>query len=155
MKSAKKSLEGIFEHKLDAKFRVSVPADWRPEKGESLQLRLLEWKVFNVPILKALTDQAFEAMIASIDSDENLNAGQRSIKKGLVYSRNTPVTVNEQGKLLIPKKLAEDYGVESGGQVHLLGRGSNFDLVSPAHFPTLMSAEADVLADLYDSVDFS
>ena len=101
------SFEGVFDFKLDAKYRVSVPSDWRPGRGEALPLRLLQWKTYKVAVLKALTDEAFEAMIASIDASE-LSAGMKSQRKGLVYSRNTRVTINDQGKLLIPKKLAEE-----------------------------------------------
>ena len=31
------SFEGVFDYKLDAKFRVSVPSEWRPGRGEARQ----------------------------------------------------------------------------------------------------------------------
>jgi len=101
----KNSFEGVYDFKLDAKFRVSVPSEWRPGRGEALPLRLLKWRAYEVPVLKALTDEAFVAMVASIDASEQ-SAGVKSQRKGLLYSRNTPVTINDQGKVLIPKKLA-------------------------------------------------
>ena len=148
------SFEGVFDFKLDAKYRVSVPSDWRPGRGEALPLRLLQWKTYKVAVLKALTDEAFEAMIASIDTSE-LSAGMKSQRKGLVYSRNTQVTINDQGKLLIPKKLAEEHGLQAGGAAHLYGRGTNFDIVSPRDHPAMQAAEEALLGDLYESVDFS
>jgi len=148
------SFEGVFDFKLDAKCRVSVPSEWRPGRGEALPLRLLKWKIYQVPVLKALTDEAFEAMSASIDGSD-LPAGIKSQRKGLVGARNTPVTIHDQGKLLVPKKLAEEHGLEAGGSVHLFGRGSNFDLVSPRDHAAMQAAEDALLGDLYDSVDFS
>jgi len=148
------SFEGVYDFKLDAKFRVSVPSEWRPGRGEALPLRLLKWKTYQVPVLKALTDEAFEAMIASIDGSD-LPAGVKSQRKGLVYSRNTPVTINDQGKLLIPKKLAEEHGMAAGGAAHLYGRGTNFDIVSPRDHAAMQAAEEALLGDLYESVDFS
>ena len=148
------SFEGVFDFKLDAKFRVSVPSEWRPARGEALPLRLLNWQTYQVPVLKALTDEAFVAMIASID-DSDLPAGVKGQRKGLLYSRNTPVTINEQGKLLIPKKLAKEHGLDSGGAVHLYGRGTNFDIVSPRDYAAMQTAEEALLGDLYESVDFS
>lgn len=148
------SFEGVFDFKLDAKFRVSVPSEWRPGRGESLHLRLLKWQTYKVPVLKALTDEAFEAMIASIDASD-LPAGVKSQRKGLVYSRNTPVAINEQGKLLIPKKVAKEHGLDSGGAAHLYGRGTNFDIVSPRDHAAMQEAEEALLGDLYESVDFS
>ncbi|MDE0596430.1 MAG: hypothetical protein ABGZ49_03835 [Akkermansiaceae bacterium] len=148
------SFEGVFDFKLDAKFRVSVPSEWRPARGEALPLRLLNWQTYQVPVLKALTDEAFVAMVASID-DSDLPAGVKGQRKGLLYSRNTPVTINEQGKLLIPKKLAKEHGLDSGGAVHLYGRGTNFDIVSPRDYSAMQTAEEALLGDLYESVDFS
>jgi len=148
------SLEGVFDFKLDAKFRVSVPSDWRPGRGEALPLRLLKWETYKIPVLKALTDQAFTAMIASID-ESDLPAGVKSQRKGLLYSRNTRVTINDQGKVLIPKRLAEEHGLEAGGAVHLFGRGTNFDLVSPRDHEAMQEAETSLLGDLYETVDFS
>lgn len=118
-------------------------------------MRLLRWQTYGVPVLKALTDEAFEAMIHSIDSDPNLQAGQKGQKKGLLYSLNTPVTINDQGKLGIPKKVAEDSGLEGGGAAHLYGRGTNFDIVSPRDHAAMSEAEARMLTELYDTVDFS
>ena len=88
------SLEGVFDFKLDAKFRVSVPSEWRPGRGEALPLRLLKWQTYQVPVLKALTDEAFAAMIDSINGSD-LPAGVKSQRKGLLYSRNTQVTIND------------------------------------------------------------
>jgi DNA-binding transcriptional regulator/RsmH inhibitor MraZ len=149
------SFEGVFDFKLDAKVRVSVPSEWRPSRGDALVLRLLRWQTYGVPVLKALTDEAFEAMIGSIDNDPDLKAGQKGQKKGLLYSLNTPVTINEQGKLLIPKKVAEENGLSSGGAAHLYGRGTNFDIVSPRDHAAMNEAEARMLTELYDTVDFS
>ena len=73
---------------MDAKFRVSVPAEWRPSRGEALTLRLLRWQTYGVPVLKALSDEAFEAMIRSIDNDPSLQAGQKGQKKGLLSTRS-------------------------------------------------------------------
>jgi DNA-binding transcriptional regulator/RsmH inhibitor MraZ len=149
------SFEGVYDFKLDAKFRVSVPAEWRPSRGEALTLRLLRWQTYGVPVLKALSDEAFEAMIRSIDNDPSLQAGQKGQKKGLLYSLNAPVTINEQGKLSIPKKVAEENGLAGGGAAHLYGRGTNFDIVSPRDHAAMNEAEARMLTELYDTVDFS
>ena len=79
----------------------------------------------------------------------------KSQRKGLLYSRNTPVTINDQGKVLIPKRLAGEQGLEAGGAVHLYGRGTNFDIVSPRDHEALQAAEEALLGDLYEAVDFS
>jgi DNA-binding transcriptional regulator/RsmH inhibitor MraZ len=151
----KHRFERFFDYKLDSKFRVSVPSEWRPGGGESLPLRLLKWQNYGVPVLKAVTDEAFEAMIRSIEEDEGLNAGQKGQKTGLLYTLNTPVTINEQGRMLIPKKLAEEQGMEAGGMVHLFGRGTNFDIVSPRDYAAMSEAQEELVTELWDTVGFS
>ena len=79
------SFEGVFDFKLDAKGRVSVPSEWRPGKGEALPLRLLQWRTLEVPVLKALSGEAFSAMIESIDGSD-LSAGIKSQRKGIRLS---------------------------------------------------------------------
>ena len=46
-------------------------------------------------------------------------------------------------------------GLEAGGAVHLYGRGTNFDIVSPRDHDALQAAEEALLGDLYEAVDFS
>ncbi|MBK1835307.1 hypothetical protein [Roseibacillus ishigakijimensis] len=148
------SLEGVADHKLDTKYRVAVPAAWRPASGQSVQLRLLRWKHLKVPVLRAMTHEAFEALIESIATNGDVPTGIRNAQKQAVYGESTSVTLNDQGKLTVPKRTAEDFGFEAGGAVHLIGRGRAFDLVSPAHMEELREKEREILESLYDSVDF-
>ncbi len=119
---ASQSLEGEFEHKLDTKYRVSVPSAWRPAQGQTVPLRLLQWKHLGVPILRALTDDAFEALISSIASNPDLPVGVKNAQKQAVYSGSVSALLNDQGKLAIPKKIAEGRGLDAGGVAHLFGR---------------------------------
>ena len=100
-------------------------------------MRLLKWQNYGVPVLKAVTDEAFDAMIRSIEEDEGLNAGQKGQKTGLLYTLNTPVTINEQGRMLIPKKLAEEQGMEAGGMVPY-ERIDVFDVDNASRFSTYL-----------------
>ena len=118
-------------------------------------MRLLEWETEGVPVLKVLTDEAFERMLRSIDENEALTPGQRGQRKGMLHTMNTAVTMNGQGKVAVPKKLAEKRGLEAGGEVHLYGCGTNFDIVSPRDHAAMLDAHEKLKKDLYGSVDFS
>lgn len=120
-----------------------------------MQLRLLEWETEGVPVLKVLTDEAFEGMLRSIDGSEGLTPGEKGQRKGMLHTMNTAVTMNGQGKILIPKKLADKRGLEAGGEAHLYGRGTNFDIVSPRDQAAMNDAHEKLKKDLYGSVDFS
>lgn len=148
------SLDGIFEHKLDTKYRVSVPSSWRPASGETIALRLIKWKHLKVPVLRVMTKEAFSAVIKSIEESLELPVGTRNAQKQALFSRSIMVQLNDQGKMSIPKKNAEEFGITAGGTAHLFGRGQSFDIVAPANVEELHEREAAVLEDLYDTVDF-
>ena len=57
--------------------------------------------------------------------------------------------------MLIPTKRAEEHGLAASGAVHFYGRGTNFDIVSPRDHEAMQTAEAALLDELYDAVDFS
>lgn len=154
MSALKTSFEGEYEHKLDKKLRFSVPSSWRPAGGGSYGLRLLKWEISGIPIIKALTDVAFTAAIDSIQNNPDLPNGVKSRQKGTLYTHNQPVTVNEQGKMLIPKKFAEDHGLEPEKSIHLLGRGNFFEIINKQNYVAMMQSETEVLTSLYDSLDF-
>ena len=147
------SFEGEYEHKLDKKLRVSVPSSWRPSAGGSFGLRLLKWELSGIPVIKALTDEAFTAALESIQNSD-LPAGVKSRQKAALHTHNQPVSVNEQGKLLIPKKFAEERGLQGDGAIHFLGRGNYFEIVTPTNYEALYANEQDILGTLYDTLDF-
>lgn len=153
MNASRSIFEGEFEHKLDKKLRVSVPSLWRPSSGGSFGLRLLKWELSGVPVLKALTEEAFTAALQSIQ-DADVPAGVKGRQKAVLHTHNQPVSVNEQGKILIPKKFAEERGLEAGGTIHFLGRGNYFEIITPEHYAALMESEQEMLSSLYDSLDF-
>ena len=154
MSALQTSFEGEYEHKLDKKLRVSVPSSWRPSKGGAYRLRLLKWELSGVPILKALTDEAFRAALASIQNNTELSNGIKTRQKGSLHTHNQPVTVNEQGKMLIPKKFADEQSLEPEASIHLLGRGNFFEIINPRNYEAIMTSESEVLTSLYDSLDF-
>ncbi len=153
MSAQRSNFEGEYEHKLDKKLRVSVPSLWRPSAGGSFGLRLLKWELSGIPIIKALTEEAFDAALESIQNAD-LPAGVKSRQKAALHTHNQPVSVNEQGKILIPKKFAEERGLTAEGNIHFLGRGNYFEIITPNHYEALMASEQDVLSSLYDTLDF-
>ena len=105
-------------------------------------------------MIKALTDTAFNAALESIQNNPDLPNGVKSRQKSALFTHNQPVTVNDQGKMLIPKKFAEERGLEPEETVHLLGRGNFFEIISPSNYTALIESENAVMASLYDTLDF-
>lgn len=149
MRTYEHTLEGFFEHKLDPKCRVSVPSDWRVSAGKGI-LRLLRATKFGVPTLKVLTEEEFAANLSQIDGHETMTNRQKQVMRDKLFSDCQKTKMNPQGKLLIPKALCELNGLDSEGQVALVGRGTYFELIQPENYEKIRVGEEEEIA-LLDS----
>ena len=118
--------------KVDPKFRVSIPPAWRPEEGESLYLLLS--RDHEMPLVKVLTKAAYDRRVSQVLASPNLSDMERSKTLGTLAMLCRVVTLNEQGKLLVPKDLSERAGIEPDSDAVLSGRGMHFELWSQSNF---------------------
>jgi DNA-binding transcriptional regulator/RsmH inhibitor MraZ len=125
MSTTRHSLTGFHEYKMDPKFRVSIPVDWRAEKGETLRLQLS--RRHDMPVIKVLTEAAFAHRVATIENS-SLTPAQKDDMLGKLHMLCKDATLNEQGKLLIPKDWSEKAGLEADKEVFLAGRGKHFEV---------------------------
>jgi MraZ protein len=146
------TLEGVFEHKLDPKCRVSVPSDWRVLAGSGV-LRLLRSKNYGQPVLKVLTEGEFANLLEEIDGREEWTPAQRRNFRGRLFSDCQKTKLNPQGKLLIPNALCAHPDLEPDGQVTLVGRGTYFEIVSPGNYEDMRAREEAEIAELNEEID--
>lgn len=127
---------GFHPYKIDPKFRVSVQASWRPEVGTSLYL--LFAKDQGLPLVRVLSKEAYSHKVSVInESDKTPGEKSKLLAKLALLSREA--TVNEQGKLLVPKDLSEKAEIAPDSDVILAGRGMNFEIWSKANFDTYLA----------------
>jgi MraZ protein len=117
--------KGFQTYKVDGKYRVSIPPDWRPGAGAPLFLQISVTK--EMPMIKVLSQEAYDDRVQRVlDSDHNPGKKQELLGKLAMHIRET--TLNEQGKLLIPKELSTYAGIEPESEIRLAGRGSYFEI---------------------------
>lgn len=136
---------GHLDRQLDPKGRFSLPVDWRPPDGESVFF--LKVKVENIPALRILTQTAFDRKLRDIESTPDATPAQKDQARGMLYGSVMASKVNEQGKLAIPKALAESNGFTLPGAVHLVGRGELFEIFTPENGEAIEAAEEKARAD--------
>jgi DNA-binding transcriptional regulator/RsmH inhibitor MraZ len=138
MTSTHQHYKGFKPFKMDPKFRVSVPVAWRPEAGASLFL--LFSKEHEMPVVKVLSQQAYDEKVELIKGSDKTPA-EKGKMLGKLAMLCREASLNEQGKLLVPKDLSEKAGIEADSDVMLAGRGIHFEIWSKAKFDKVLEIE--------------
>ena len=132
---------GHLDRQLDSKGRVSLPVEWRPPAGENVYMVAV--KVEGIQALRVLTQTAFDRKLADIDESREATPADRDRARGILYGASIESKVNEQGKLTIPKAVAESHGFTLPGAAHLVGRGELFEIFTPENGVAIQAAELD------------
>jgi DNA-binding transcriptional regulator/RsmH inhibitor MraZ len=123
--------KGFHPYKIDPKFRVSVQASWRPEAGSPLFL--LFSRELGIPVIKVLSKEAYDHKVSVITHSDKAE-GEKSKLLGKLALLCREASINEQGKLLVPKDLSEQAEISPESDVMLAGRGINFEIWSKPNF---------------------
>ncbi len=149
MITGKVSRKGFSTYKMDPKYRVSIPVAWRTEKGEDFHLQFSNKRGW--PIVKVLTEAAYQTKISNVENGEG-SIEEKNYHVGKLAMLCREATLNEQGKLLIPKDLSDLCGIEPEAEVILAGRETYFEIWSKANHADMMEKEreAPLFPDRYD-----
>ncbi len=131
--------KGFKPFKMDPKFRVSVPVAWRPDAGAPLFL--LFSNRHEMPVVKVLSQEAYDEK-EGIIQNSGKTPGEKDKLLGKLAMLSREVTLNEQGKLLVPKDLSEKAGIKADGDVYLAGRGIYFEIWSKTNFDKVFEIES-------------
>ena len=137
---------GYQAYKMDPKYRVSIPTGWRPAAGE--RLFLLSSKTHDMDMIKVLSQEAFDKRVQTV-KESNLTPAEKSALLGSLSMLCREASVNDQGKLLVPKELSEGAGISAESEVMLVGRGLHFEVWNKeAHTRALEIERAQAGVDL-------
>lgn len=101
--------------------------------GTDETIYLLYSRTNEMPMLKVLTQQAYEERVAIVGASK-LDEAEKREALGNLAMRCREVTLNDQGKLLIPKDLSEKTDIKPESSIMLVGRHGHFEVWSKAHF---------------------
>jgi DNA-binding transcriptional regulator/RsmH inhibitor MraZ len=127
--------KGNHAYKVDPKYRISILTSWRPEAGGILNLQLSSDR--GLPMIKVLDEVAYGELVDRVHSSDMSQREQAETLR-LLAMRCREVTLNDQGKLLIPKELSEKAGIAPESTVILAGCGIHFEIWSKDNFDELM-----------------
>ncbi|MFT3991454.1 MAG: division/cell wall cluster transcriptional repressor MraZ [Luteolibacter sp.] len=123
---------------MDPKFRVSVPTNWRPVPAAPLFL--LFSREYDMPVVKVLSEAAYNEKVELIKASDHTPA-EKNKKLGKLAMLCREVTLNDQGKLLVPKDVSEKAEISADLEVVLAGRGIHFEIWSKKNFERVLEIE--------------
>ena len=139
MSSSSTVHESHFDYKMDPKFRVSIPVEWRPETEETA-IRVQLSNEHKLPVIKVFSEEEFDKKFEQV-ANSDLTPLKKQQIIGHLRMMSKKAFVSGQGKLTIPKDWSEQVGIQSEGQVILAGRGPFYMLCTPATFERIKQLE--------------
>jgi len=122
-------LIGSFEHMLDAKGRVFIPAKWRDTIGEVLVVTLGLLETQTEQCLFGMSVPAWEAFSEKLSALPVSDAGGQAIRRR-IYSMAAACEMDKQGHILLPAALREATGLAK--DTTLIGVGDRIEIWNPA-----------------------
>jgi len=131
---------GQFQHNLDDKGRLMIPARYRDLLAAGAYIT----QGFD-RCLMVMTDAYFNEMYSIINSMNMADPTARMLRR-LILSNAYPVEVDKIGRVLVPQNLRQFLGIESG-ELTVAGQGDYFEVWAPAEWKAQMDIVQDVQAN--------
>jgi len=131
---------GQFQHNLDDKGRLMVPARYR----DLLAAGAFITQGFD-KCLMVMTDAHFKEVYDIINGMNMADLAARELRR-MILSNAYPVEVDKVGRILVPQNLREFLGITSG-ELTVAGQGEYFEVWTPAEWKTQMDKLHDVEAN--------
>ena len=131
---------GQFQHNLDDKGRLMVPARYR----DLLAAGAFITQGFD-KCLMVMTEAYFQQVYERINSMNLADPTARMLRR-LILSNAYPVEVDKVGRILVPQNLRQFIGVTSG-ELTVAGQGDYFEVWTPADWKAQMDNLQDVEAN--------
>ena len=138
MSTTNQRYRGFKPYSIDSKFRVSVTPAWRPAPGATIYL--LFSRTHEMPMIKVLTQDGYDERVEIVEKS-NLSEGKKREKLGVLASLCREASINDQGKLLVPKDLSELAEIAPDSEVVLVGREKHFEIWNSSNHAKALAIE--------------
>lgn len=131
---------GHFQHNLDDKGRLMIPAPYRP---------LLEGGAYITQgfdkCLMVMTEAYFKQVYERIEAMNLADPTARMLRR-LILANAYPIDVDKIGRILVPQNLRTFLGI-TNGELVVAGQGEYFEVWTPAAWGEQMALLQDVEAN--------
>jgi MraZ protein len=130
---------GHFQHSLDEKGRLMIPARFRePLEGGAYITQGFD------RCLMVMTDAYFTQVYQRVNA-MNLADPSARLMRRLIFSNAYPVEVDKVGRILVPQNMRQFIGLDA--EAILAGQGEYFEVWTPAAWSEQMAQIQDTVAN--------
>jgi MraZ protein len=129
----------LYQHGVDEKRRLQVPAKWRPAK-ENTELTLILWpKSKEGPCLRVLPPKKMADLMRDIDAMPNSDPNKVVLKR-FIGSESVQVALDKAGRICLPDAMASAAGIK--GEAILVGLLDRFEIWNPERYEKVRASDA-------------
>lgn len=135
-----------YQHGVDEKRRVQIPAKWRPEE-DGVELTMILWPKHQAgSCLRVLPPLEMAQMMADIDAMPNGDPNKVVLKR-FIGSESVQVSLDKAGRICLPDEMARAAGIKD--EVVLVGLLDRFEIWNPTRYETVKAADAVMAAEAF------
>jgi transcriptional regulator MraZ len=129
----------LYEHGVDDKRRVQIPAKWRPAES-GIEFTLILWpKAKEGPCLRVLPPEEMARLMRDIDEMPNGDPNKVVLKR-FIGSESVQVALDKAGRICLPDGMAKAAGIEQ--DVVLVGLLDRFEIWNPERYEKVRASDA-------------
>lgn len=142
--------QGTFEHAVDSKRRLQVPARWRPSEGGS-EVSVVPWgsKVAGKYLRVFSADKMLE-ILKKLDALPETDPAKGSMKRILGGGSET-MTLDSSGRGCLPEKLAAEAGITN--KAVFVGCLDHWEIWAPDRHAQMKEADSVLSSNAYQYLE--
>lgn len=136
----------LFQHGVDEKRRVAVPAKWRPS-DEGVEFTLILWPKHKAgACLRVLPPKEMAQMMDSIDAMPNSDPNKTVLKR-FIGSESVQVVCDKAGRICLPEEMARAAGIKD--EAVLVGLLDRFEIWNPERYEKVKTSDAELASEAF------
>ncbi len=140
----------VYQHGIDEKRRLQIPAKWRPASPE-FEFTLILWpKSQSGACVRVLPPKEMAELMLELDAMPNSDPNKGVLKR-LIGSKSTQVVVDKAGRICLPEEMAQGALLED--KATLVGLLDRFEIWNPARYEAVKAADAVMSTEAFKMME--
>jgi transcriptional regulator MraZ len=148
--SEPKCYNSTYQHGVDEKRRVQIPAKWRPAQAGT-ELTLVPWPHGNEgSCIRVLPPQKLDDLMRKTDAMPSTDPRKVPFKR-FIGSESVQVTLDKAGRICVPEEMARSAGISDTAV--LVGLLDRFEIWNPERYQKVKTSDAIIAQEAFQMME--